>query len=277
MISVSPFLIIVFYISAIVGLILHHKQHKAQSQNTEHSYNFVVTSFFWVALLIGIVLHFMYAASISYVQHSFNFSVASMSLWISVLVVSTLAIGSLIYPIKNLSLIVLPLTILCIIFALVWGDQQQLIDQRNSTFYWHIGTAISAFTLLSLSVLQALLFGYQELSLRKHTKNVFLTWLPPVQTMENVLFKTIFLGFVLLSIAISLGSIYNYELNQTMFTFNHHTVLAIMSWMGFAILLYGRIKLGWRGLQAINWTLIGFALLGLGYFGTKIVSELLVR
>ncbi len=272
MISVSPFLIIVFYVAAILSLVVSHKQANNQQTN-----NVALTSLFWITLLAGIVLHFIYAASISYVQHSFNFSVASMALWISALVVSAFAIGSLIYPIKNLSLIVLPLTILCIIFTLAWGDQQQLIDQRDSIFYWHIGTATAAFTMLSLSVLQALLFGYQEISLRKRTKNVFLTWLPPIQTMENVLFKTLFFGFILLSIAISFGSIYNYKSTQTILTFNHHTALSIMSWIGFAILAYGRVKLGWRGLLAINWTLIGFTLLGLGYFGTKIVSELLIR
>jgi len=229
MISVSPFLIIVFYGVSIAALVFSHKRSLVSLENTLsetsplESNSFFLNLAFWITLLIGIVLHFTYAASVSYVQHSFNFSVASMSFWISVLVVSAFAIGSIIYPIKNLAVIVLPLAILSILFALAWGDQQQLIDQRDNTFYWHIGSAISAFTLLSLSVLQALLFGYQEL--------------------------------ILLSIAISLGSIYNYELNQTMFSFNHHTVLAIMSWLGFAILLYGRIKLGWRGLQAINWQL----------------------
>lgn len=284
MISVSPFLIIACYIASILGLVLSHQKSHSRLESIHQTTNnqpqtdhFLLKLLFWGSLLIGIILHFSYAASVSYIQHSFNFSVASMSFWISVLVVSAFAIGSLIYPIKNLAVIVLPLAILSITFALVWGDHQQLIDQRDSLFYWHIGTAIFAFTLLSLSVLQALLFAYQELSLRQRTKNVFLTWLPPIQTMEHVLFKTIILGFTSLSIAISLGSIYNYELNRAMFTFNHHTVLATMSWLSFAILLYGRIKLGWRGLQAINWTLIGFVLLGLGYFGAKIINELLVR
>ncbi len=267
MLNVSPFLIIGFYTVAVVGLFFSNKPNAKT----------FFTPLFWIALLIGLTLHFSFTVNVSYVAHSFNFSVASMSLWISALVVSTFVLGSFIYPIKNLAIIVLPLSILSIAFALFWGDQQQLIDNRNSMFYWHIGTAVSAFTLLTLSVLQALLFGYQELALRKRMKNVFLTWLPPIQTMENVLFRCVILGFILLSIAISLGSIYNFELNQTLFTFNHHTVLAIMSWLGFAILLYGRIKLGWRGIQAINWTLIGFLLLGLGYFGTKMISELILR
>lgn len=281
MISVSPIYIIILYAASFVAIIVSQRSVDSKKPTTsqklssqEQSQKKYFTLIFWLSLLLGITCHFLHAASISYVQHSFNFSVTSMSLWFSALIVCTFAIGSCIYPIKNLSIIVLPIAIACILFAHVWGDQPQFIDHRNSTFYWHIATAVSAFTLLSLSVLQALLFGYQELSLRKKHKNTITSWLPPIQTMEMVLFKSVFLGFIFLSISISLGSIYNYELNQTMLNLNHHTVLAILSWLGFAILLYGRIKLGWRGLKAINWTLIGFALLGLGYFGTKIIGEL---
>lgn len=274
MISAVPIFIILFYAAALAALFTSHRP---ANTTTKKTFLTLLTSAFWPTLLAGVTLHLTYAASISYVQHSFNFSVASMSLWFSALIVCTFALGSLIYPIKNLSIIVLPIAATCILFAIAWGDHPQLIDQRNSTFYWHIGTAVTAFTLLSLSVLQALLFGYQEISLRKHSKNVLINWLPPIQTMEMVLFKLVFIGFILLSISISLGSIYNFELNQTILSLNHHTVLAILSWLGFAILLYGRLKLGWRGLQAINWTLIGFTLLGLGYFGTKIISELLAK
>jgi ABC-type uncharacterized transport system permease subunit len=41
----------------------------------------------------------------------------------------------------------------------------------------------------------------------------------------------------------------------------------------FAILLFGRWRFGWRGRRATGWTLSGFTLLALAYFGSKIVLE----
>jgi len=269
----TALLIIISYICALAFLIVSNTS-TDQKQKVNHR---VTLSLFWLTLLLGISLHLFHSANTSYIQHSFNFSVASMTFWFSALVVGTFAIGSLIYPIKNLAIIVLPIAIICIFFALIWGDNPQIIDNQGSIFYWHIFTASIAFTLLSLSVLQAILFGYQEVSLRKHTKNTFLTWLPPIQTTEIVLFKSIIVGFVFLSASITLGSLYNFELNRTLLSFNHHTVLAILSWIGFAILLYGRIILGWRGLQAINWTIIAFLFLSIGYFGTKMINEVLIN
>ena len=44
----------------------------------------------------------------------------------------------------------------------------------------------------------------------------------------------------------------------------------------YAILLIGRWRLGWRGRPAIHWTLGGFMLLLLAYFGSKFVLEILL-
>lgn len=264
------FAILASYITAIFCLVISNKTIK---QKIGKLFKLI----FWIVLFVGLICHYYYAATTSYIAHSFNFSVASMTIWTSVLIVTALAIGSTFYPIKNLAIIILPISILCLIFAYLWGDQVLLIDQRDPLFYWHIGTSITAFTLLGLAVMQAILFSYQEISLRRHSNNLFITWLPPIQTMEKVLFQTVIAGFALLTIAISVGAIYNLQSNQVLFSFNHHNVLAIMSWISFAILLYGRTKLGWRGTTIILWTLIGFVLLKLGYFGTKIVTEFMIR
>jgi ABC-type uncharacterized transport system permease subunit len=60
------------------------------------------------------------------------------------------------------------------------------------------------------------------------------------------------------------------------FSFTHHIVLAVSAWIVFAVLLYGRWRLGWRGRTAIRWTLGGFLLLVLAYFGSKFVLEVLL-
>jgi len=41
----------------------------------------------------------------------------------------------------------------------------------------------------------------------------------------------------------------------------------------FGILLLGRWRFGWRGRQALRWTLAGYVLLGLSYFGSKLILE----
>jgi ABC-type uncharacterized transport system permease subunit len=42
------------------------------------------------------------------------------------------------------------------------------------------------------------------------------------------------------------------------------------------MLLFGRLRFGWRGRRALRWTLSGYALLALAYFGSKLVLETLL-
>jgi len=69
------------------------------------------------------------------------------------------------------------------------------------------------------------------------------------------------------------GAIFSQEIFGHAFVFKHHTILAFLGWLVFAILLLKRVKQGLRGSQAVIWTISGFLLIQLGYFGTKIVSE----
>ena len=57
----------------------------------------------------------------------------------------------------------------------------------------------------------------------------------------------------------------------------HKTLLACLAWVVFSVLLWGRNRLGWRGHKAIRWTLAGFCLLMLAYFGSKLVREYILH
>ena len=57
----------------------------------------------------------------------------------------------------------------------------------------------------------------------------------------------------------------------------HKTFLSITAWAVFGILLWGRFKWGWRGQKALIWTLVGFVVLMLAYFGSKFVLELILQ
>ena len=57
----------------------------------------------------------------------------------------------------------------------------------------------------------------------------------------------------------------------------HKTVLTILAWLLFSVLLWGHYKLGWRSQTAVRFTLAGFAVLMLAFFGSKLVLELVLE
>ena len=57
----------------------------------------------------------------------------------------------------------------------------------------------------------------------------------------------------------------------------HKTVLSIIAWSIFGVLLWGRWRHGWRGRTAVRLSLTGFMVLGLAYFGSKFVLEVFLE
>lgn len=142
----------------------------------------------------------------------------------------------------------------------------------------HILLSILAYSVLFMAALHALLLSAQNRGLKLRKSGAARNWLkalPPLQTMEAVLFDIIGLGFALLTLAILSG----FLTLDNMFAQHvlHKTVFSLMAWGVFAALLGGHHLRGWRGQTAIRFTLSGFVLLLVGFYGTKLVLELILQ
>ena len=150
-----------------------------------------------------------------------------------------------------------------------------LLPQANSLgMRLHILLSLLSYSLFTLAAVQSGLLAVQNQHLHNRHPGGFVRALPPLQTMEALLFEMIGLGFILLS----LGLITGFMFLEDMFSQHlvHKTLLSLMSWVVFAVLLWGRFRFGWRGRIAIRWTMAGFMALMLAYFGSKAVVELIL-
>jgi ABC-type uncharacterized transport system permease subunit len=231
-----------------------------------------ITASFAVAS-IGAVCHIAYALKISFIGASLNVSLSSMMVLISGMLVALFLLGGLVMPIRRLGILVFPLTIMSLAFAFFWGNNITPLENRSLAFSSHIVISLLAYCLLAIASIQALLYSYQERQIKHRTNPAMLMALPPLQTMEQLLFRLVGFGFVILSFTLVSGAIFSQEIFGHAFVFKHHTILALLGWLVFAILLFKRVKHGLRGSRAVIWTISGFLLIQLGYFGTKIVSE----
>ena len=179
-------------------------------------------------------------------------------------------------PVDNLGILIMPVASLMVLMEWLWPGTMSL----PLTSIWqaaHIVVSILAYALLSLATVQSLMLLAQDRHLRAKHPGGFIRALPPMQTMETLMFQMIWIGFVLLTLTVLSGAFFSERMFGQPLKFTHHMVLASTAWVVYAILLIGRWRLGWRGRQAIHWTLGGFALLVLGYFGTKFVLEILLK
>lgn len=139
----------------------------------------------------------------------------------------------------------------------------------------HILLSIVAYSVIALALSQALLLAIQNYQLKHRHIHDILHLLPPLQTMESTLFDLIGIGLALLTIAIGSGFYFLEDIFAQHLI--HKTVFALAAWLVLTLLLLGRMKWGWRGMIAVKWTLAGFILLTLAYFGSKLVLEVVLQ
>ena len=80
-----------------------------------------------------------------------------------------------------------------------------------------------------------------------------------------------------LTLTLITGSMVSLSLLGTLVPIDHKTVFTVLSWLTFAVLLLGRYARGWRGRQALRWTLAGFAFVVLAYTGSRFVIDVILH
>ena len=135
----------------------------------------------------------------------------------------------------------------------------------------HVMLSLLSAGVLTLAAVQSVALAVQDRLLHRHRLASVGGRMPPLQTMERVLFQLIALGFGLLSLTLLSGLWFVHDwLAQHL---AHKTVLSISAWLMFGVLLWGRWQYGWRGRTAIRWALAGYATLILAYFGSRLILE----
>ncbi len=223
---------------------------------------------------IAVLAHSVSIGGVLITPEGWRFGLMEISTLISMVIAALVLFSCLRRPVDNLLLALFPLAILAIIAALTTGSDYPA-TQLSSGAASHVLLSILAYSVITIAALQALLLAYQNSRLKHHHPGGLLSKLPPLQDMEALLFELLWAGQGILSVAIVAGFLFFdniWGINGVI----HKTFFSLLAWTVFAILLWGRSRLGWRGVTAIRFTLSGFALLILGFYGSKFALQILI-
>ncbi|MGI4982404.1 MAG: cytochrome C assembly family protein [Janthinobacterium lividum] len=226
----------------------------------------------------------------------FAFSLSAM-LWLGA---GIYLIESFFFPLEGLGLLVLPLACAASLMPGAFGGVRVMSYAADPLFKVHFLIANVAYGLLTIAALHAFLMLLVERRLHASRQAVraggvgrgvslsvpdsgpswlggWLETLPPLLTMEKLLFRLISAGFVLLTLTLLSGFLFSEQLLDRLLRFDHKTVFALLSWFMFGGLVAGRYIYGWRGRAALRWVLASFLTLLLAYVGSRFVLEVLLH
>lgn len=228
-------------------------------------------------VLIPLALHGYLLVQDIFSQGGFDLGVLhalSLIVWLTLLVYW---IARFFYPIGGLQALVLPLAAIVVLLPEVFPSDHPLSNTGLFAFKAHITAAMLAYSLFTIAMLHAVLISLVEKQLHHAMMPRVLRSLPPLMTMETLLFRMIGIGFVLLTLTLASGVVFSEQIFGKAWQLNHKVIFGFVSWGVFAVLLWGHHFYGWRGRVAVHWTVSGFILLLLAYLGSKFVIEMLLH
>lgn len=232
----------------------------------------------WLLGLIGLalLLHLASVHPIVFSPLGYDFSffpVASLIFLIISFVGWLTLLGR--QPVHSLLIVLFPLTAIAITCSLLFQSNYTPRTELSGGVAAHVLLSIVSVGLLTVAAIQALMLLVQMQALKQRQTHGMIDALPPLLTMESLLFRLLWAGFICLSAGLLMGGIYVEDLFAQHLL--HKTVFSMCAWCVFAGLLWGRHQMGWSGRKAVNWTLAGLVLLAVGFFGSKLVLELILQ
>jgi ABC-type uncharacterized transport system, permease component len=162
-------------------------------------------------VLIPLMLHGYLLVQDIFATGSFNFGLLnalSLIVWLTLLVYW---LARFFYPIGSLQALVLPLAAVTAGLPEWFPSSHLLPHTRSLAFTAHIGAAMLSYSLFTIAVLHAVLISQVERQLHQVMLPRVLRSLPPLLSMESLLFRLIGIGFVVLSLTLVSGVVFSEE------------------------------------------------------------------
>jgi len=237
------------------------------------------------AILVPLALHtwLLHHALFAVPEVRFGFGIAlSAMFWLTALIYW---IESLLVPIEGMQAFILGAAAICAPLPAAFPGLASPHAADMLAFRVHTMLALGAYGLFTVAALHALLMTLVERRLHAGAAGAAAagplfgpgSGLPPLLTLERLLFRLIEAGFLLLTLTLVTGAVYSEAIFGQAMRFSHKTLFASVSWIIFAALLAGRYAYGWRGRTALRWTLAGFLTLLLAYVGSRFVLEVILQ
>ncbi len=194
------------------------------------------------------------------------------------LVLTVYALETRFYPQLQSRTVLAVLGALAVLLGLVFpGSMLHALASLWLPLHWALG--IASYGLFAAAVVHAWLMTRSEAQMRLGVAGDTSQVGIPLMALERLMFAFVMAGFVLLSATLLVGWGFSESLygSGVSWKWNHKTIFSVLSWLVFALLLWGRCQWGWRGKRAVRVLYLGAGLLLLAYVGSRFVLEIILQ
>lgn len=183
-------------------------------------------------------------------------------------------IADLKYQIPVLGSFVMPIAFVLILYAYSLPEGQVSLPSLQS--YWvnlHAIVAILGYAIFAIASCAAIMYLIQERQLKSKKPGAFYYRLPSLEVLDNLSYRALSIGFPLLTLAIFIGAIWAKFSGLNPVSPDPTAIFAVIVWLIYAVLIYARVRIGWRGKKASYLTILGFSYILITFITIHYFSE----
>ena len=178
---------------------------------------------------------------------------------------------------KIIGAFAMPFAFLAIAYASLAPGVSDRIDPlipalQSNWLHAHVITCFLSYASFALSCAVSVMY---LIKMRKNEngekENGVLSFFPPLESLDTSVYKTISVGFPLLTIGIVTGAAWANYAWGSYWSWDPKETWSLITWFVYAIFLHARFAREWRGKRTAILSIIGFASVIFTYFGVNYV------
>ncbi|MEA5115092.1 MAG: c-type cytochrome biogenesis protein CcsB [Geobacteraceae bacterium] len=134
----------------------------------------------------------------------------------------------------------------------------------------HTIIAFGGYAAFAIACCAGIMYLLQDRYLKKKKLGVLYRRLPSLDTLDEINYRCLSLGFPLLTIAIISGAIWAESAWGAYWSWDPKETWSLITWFIYAALLHGRLTTGWRGRKAAILAIAGFGVLLFTFIGVNL-------
>jgi ABC-type uncharacterized transport system permease subunit len=186
-------------------------------------------------------------------HHSLPVGMHEVQSLLALLICAAFLLVALLYRTVSFGVFALPLSLLLVLGPAMGRDHWtfQSPEIRSGWLGLHIVALLAAYAALIFSLFANFLYLVQERRLKQKSNVDFLSWLPPLETMERIASGMLLIGFPFMTLGLLAGSLIAQESVGPAYFKDPKVLLSFAMWGLYLVMLFVRRQAGLRGRRAV--------------------------
>ena len=180
------------------------------------------------------------------------------------------------YKSKALGIFIFPLVSIAMAYASLSPNIQDEIEPlipalQSNWLTYHVLTCFLSYSAFAISFGSSITY---LLKVRKSAKNAPAQkesdeMLPSMESLDEIIYKTVAIGFLLLSIGIITGAVWANYAWGSYWSWDPKETWSLITWFVYAAFIHARLTRGWRGRRTAILSIVGFAAVMFTFLGVN--------